>query len=40
MCMVGVIDAERLDLDNDVARHRLRLRQIRIDQAVEAAELF
>ena len=37
---LGVIDAERLDFNHDMASHRLRLRQIRIDQAVEAAELF
>ena len=37
---LGVIDAERLDLDNDVASHGLRLRQIRVHQAVRAAELL
>src|SRR6516162_1364636 len=37
---LGVIEAERFDFNNDMARQRPRLRQIRIDQAVEAAELF
>jgi hypothetical protein len=35
---LGVIEAERFDCDHDMASQRLR--QIRIDQAVEAAELF
>src|SRR5262249_54789 len=37
---LGMVDAERLDLDHDVARLGLRLGDIGVDQAVETAELL
>jgi hypothetical protein len=37
---LGVIDAERLDFDHDLASHGLGIRQIRVHQAVRAAELL
>jgi len=40
MCISAWIDTECLDFDDDVAGHRLRLRQIRVDQAVGTAELL
>ena len=37
---LGVVDAERLDLDDHVAGLGLRLRQFLVDEAVESAELL
>ena len=37
---LGVIEAERLDLDDDVAGFRLRLGNILVNEAVEPSELL
>jgi hypothetical protein len=37
---LGVIDAERLDFDNDVASPWLRVRNLLVNEAVYASELL
>jgi hypothetical protein len=37
---LGVVDAERLDLDDDVTRLRLRVGNLLVNEAVEASELL
>jgi hypothetical protein len=34
----GVVDPERPDFDDDMTGHRLRLRQLLVDEAVRSAE--